>query len=55
MVFYYFIQIIHYMFLSYDHLEVEIYRSEINMTDMLISYVYIFPTEYGRTTETCSG
>jgi hypothetical protein len=33
---YYFIQIIHYMFRSYDHLQVEIYSSEINMTGLSV-------------------
>jgi hypothetical protein len=39
---------VRYMFRSYDHLQVEIYTSEINM-------MYIFPPEDGRTTEESSG
>jgi siderophore synthetase component len=31
--FYYFSQLSHYMFLSYDHLQVEIHTAEINTTD----------------------
>jgi hypothetical protein len=36
---YYFIQIIRYMFLSYDHLQAEIYASEINMTEVVEKYL----------------
>jgi hypothetical protein len=38
---------IRYILRSYDHLQAEIYTSEINM--------YIFPPEDGRTTEICIG
>jgi hypothetical protein len=35
---YYFIQIIRYMFWSYDHLQVGIYTSEINMNKIVNNY-----------------
>jgi hypothetical protein len=37
---YYFIQIIRYMFRSYDHLQAEIYTSEINMTYVNFRCIY---------------
>jgi hypothetical protein len=35
---YYFIQIIRYMFRSYDHLQTEVYTSEININMLISSY-----------------